>query len=433
MSGSIAGVRNTTLEISASDEIWNISGQISVDGMTENGIDIADTATDVLVTISNDGVVEGRSGIVNAGDGFELDNAGTIEGIRSSAINSTGNNITITNSGSIQSDWNAVVIDTTSGSLVNTGLIGSDVRYGIYLNVGASGTFTVENHGMIRGDSAFYARGQGQVELTNTGVISEFFSAYSLGRIEIYNSGKIKGPCDLSRNGDDFYQGSGDGRSIEMIMAWGGDDTLIGGFKRDRFSGGDGNDTLNGRAGKDFLYGGDDNDLINGGRGIDLLEGGRGEDRLVGGAGNDRLFGQGGADELIGGSDDDLLNGGNNDDILVGGNGHDVLKGGDGHDRLEAGSGGDRMWGGEDADTFVFEGPKIGHDRIKDFENGIDLIDLSHYNIKNITRFFDKALSSKNGSVVIDMTKIGAKGSITIEDTRLRDLDESDFVFDALP
>ncbi len=86
----------------------------------------------------------------------------------------------------------------------------------------------------------------------------------------------------------------------------------------------DGNDTLYG------LNNGDD--FLAGGRGDDYLYGRSGSDRLDGGSGNDYLFGEAGKDILYGGAGDDHLDGGAGNDILYGGAGRDTLTGGGGAD-----------------------------------------------------------------------------------------------------
>ncbi|MGB0900095.1 hypothetical protein [Halocynthiibacter sp.] len=65
-------------------------------------------------------------------------------------------------------------------------------------------------------------------------------------------------------------------------------------------------------------------------------------------------------------------------DLLYGGSGYDKLYGHDGDDILYDGSGVDQMWGGAGADIFVFE-EDGADDFIKDFEAGIDRLDLSHF------------------------------------------------------
>ncbi|CUH80524.1 M10 family metallopeptidase C-terminal domain-containing protein [Tropicibacter naphthalenivorans] len=150
---------------------------------------------------------------------------------------------------------------------------------------------------------------------------------------------------------------------------------LIGGDYADRFvgrtddswlAGGDHADTLVGLGGDDTLAGQAGHDNLNGGAGDDTLDGGEGRDVLLGAAGTDTL---------VGGLGDDQLRGGNGSDRLIGGLGRDVLIGGD---FVAGGFPGDGA-----LDVFVFENVAqsqrfgAGRDIIRDFEDGIDLLDLA--------------------------------------------------------
>ncbi|MDF8335538.1 M10 family metallopeptidase C-terminal domain-containing protein [Novosphingobium cyanobacteriorum] len=116
------------------------------------------------------------------------------------------------------------------------------------------------------------------------------------------------------------------------------------------------NDTMNGTGEEDSLNGSWGNDTINGLGGNDKLYGDVGNDRLNGGDGTDQLYGQSG---------DDTLDAGSGNDLVVGGTGRDTLIGGGG------------------LDTFLFQSTNdsatstSGRDIIRDFELGIDKIDIS--------------------------------------------------------
>jgi Ca2+-binding RTX toxin-like protein len=82
-----------------------------------------------------------------------------------------------------------------------------------------------------------------------------------------------------------------------------------------------------------------------------------------------KVFGEAGSDTLTGGAKDDTLDGG------------------DGIDTIRGGLGKDTMFGGADADIFDFNAikdSKIGaaRDTIKDFERGLDRIDLKDIDAK---------------------------------------------------
>jgi hypothetical protein len=115
-----------------------------------------------------------------------------------------------------------------------------------------------------------------------------------------------------------------------------------------------------GGAGNDRITGNKLRNELDGGDGNDALFGAQGNDILLGGLGRDRLHGEDGADRLSGGAERDLLYGGAGNDTLNGGGGNDFLTGGPG------------------SDLFVFA-PGSGDDRIRDWEDGRDLIDLTAY------------------------------------------------------
>jgi Ca2+-binding RTX toxin-like protein len=206
----------------------------------------------------------------------------------------------------------------------------------------------------------------------------------------------------------------------DVIHGNGGDDKLVGGEGNDWLYGADGNemilggpgaDIAYGRAGDDLIQGGADDDRLFGGAGNDTLNGNTGNDVLSGGAGNDSLHGSNGYDTLHGGEGNDILFGGRGNDILNGHEGDDKLRGGAGADTLSGGAGADRLFGGmgEDrlsgdagddilfggqspglgdgfADVFVFAPSSAGGgglDRIRDFEDGLDLIDLSAFSFSD--------------------------------------------------
>lgn len=88
------------------------------------------------------------------------------------------------------------------------------------------------------------------------------------------------------------------------------------------------------------------------------LRGGRSGGILVGSRRREIVLARGGDDVVLGNNGNDLVNGGNGDDLLFGGKGRDTHQGGNG------------------SDIFVLA-PKTGHDRIQDFQDGVDLIGLA--------------------------------------------------------
>ncbi len=189
-------------------------------------------------------------------------------------------------------------------------------------------------------------------------------------------------------------------------------ETLDGTSAGDTIFGLRGNDILNGLAGNDTLNGNDGGDRLNGDAGEDTLFGGRGNDILNGGSDNDTLNGGFGRDKIYGAAGDDTLIGGRDDDSLYGGNGSDIVKGGTGLDRLEGGKGNDILTGGADADIFVFlRGGDT--DRITDFRNNVDEIDLVGFNLGSVSAALDFA-TQVGADTVFDF---GRDDILIIEDT----------------
>lgn len=86
-------------------------------------------------------------------------------------------------------------------------------------------------------------------------------------------------------------------------------------------------------------------------------------------------------DTFLGTDKADVFYGGKGSDVISGGQGSDWLFGGSGKDTLTGGTGQDILYGGSGADTFVYlsaadAGGPTKHDVIRDFQAGIDHLDL---------------------------------------------------------
>ncbi len=169
-----------------------------------------------------------------------------------------------------------------------------------------------------------------------------------------------------------------------------------------------------GRAGNDTLRGGDGNDVLNGKGGADAMDGGAGNDKYHVDDAFDQITDASGVDTvyvsvgyalgagvtieylrahsgdtgltLTGNELDNHIYGGGGNDTINGGAGNDVLKGDDGVDRIDGGAGRDILSGGAGADSFVFlsaaeTGVGALSDQIRDFEDGVDTIDLSGFGV----------------------------------------------------
>jgi Ca2+-binding RTX toxin-like protein len=182
------------------------------------------------------------------------------------------------------------------------------------------------------------------------------------------------------------------------------DNDLRGGLGSDKLFSGDGlNNRLFGDGGNDKLYGGAGNNSLNGGTGDDRMEGFGGDDFYVASDAKDVVF------EAVGGGNDAVstrtnytlkagqeiehvfttreegaqLSGNEFANRIDGDIGDDILRGGGGNDVLDGDYGRDILYGGDGADTFVYASvddtglTAATRDWIKDFVQGIDMIDLS--------------------------------------------------------
>lgn len=213
-------------------------------------------------------------------------------------------------------------------------------------------------------------------------------------------------------SGDDILKGKG-GRDVlrgedgnDFLRTEEGDDILLGGS---------GSDTLVGLSGDDILFGGSGDDYAYGGRDADVITGNDGDDRLRGNLGTDELFGGNGIDRLYGGGSGDLLKGGAGNDFVLGEGGNDTVFGGSGDDVLTGGTG---------SDNFVFVTGQFGVDRIKDFQQGQDRIDVTDMGYV----LFSQVLAGSKD------TNIGARlelngQTVYLEGIDLGTLSASDFLF----
>ncbi len=207
-------------------------------------------------------------------------------------------------------------------------------------------------------------------------------------------------------NGDDVIKGGG---AADTINGGAGNDTLHGGTSGDGISGGDGNDIIYGNSGDDTINGDNGDDIVDGGKHVDIIQGGAGNDILKGGGGGDTIQGGVGDDTIHGNSGHDILEGGGGADTIYGNTGNDDLFGNTGDDTLHGGWGYDDMWGGGGVDTFVFK-KRDWADRIKDFEDDVDIIDLTDWGFASVADALSHA-TEINGHVKFDFSSLPGAGS----------------------
>jgi Ca2+-binding RTX toxin-like protein len=137
----------------------------------------------------------------------------------------------------------------------------------------------------------------------------------------------------------------------------------------------------------------------------------------------DTLIGDNGDNVVSGHEGNDVLSGAKGDDSLLGEDGDDSLDGGAGADRLAGGLGDDILTGGKDADIFVV-GSGEGHDRVTDFKNNVDHIELS--GIAGVDDFSDLSFSVTADGVLVSW---GTGDSILLEGFSLAKISADDFLF----
>jgi Ca2+-binding RTX toxin-like protein len=187
---------------------------------------------------------------------------------------------------------------------------------------------------------------------------------------------------------------------FKPVSSW-----VMGGPTQKWIHGTDGNDVLAGTAGNDMIDGRKGGDTMSGGLGDDVYDIGPGEaDRPVelAGQGIDTVLVRGSAwtlgtefenlvahswqpTRLVGNDKDNVILGNRGDDVLVGGKGADLLTGGAGRD------------------VFVYRDLLEGGDVVRDFQRGVDRLDLRELTAKlsGEAVVFDKLASGLAVSVSV--------------------------------
>ena len=161
-------------------------------------------------------------------------------------------------------------------------------------------------------------------------------------------------------------------------------------------------------------------DRFSGTGGGDRIVGTKADNEISGGGGADTLIGRGGADRIDGGRGTDLLRGGSGGDRLDGGAGGDRLIGNGGTDLIEGGKGNDWMKGGGAADVFVFAQARTGSDRVADYNDDRDSLDVSGWGAESLS---DLAIDQDGADTLISYGR---------NEIRLLGIDSADFDADTI-
>jgi Ca2+-binding RTX toxin-like protein len=225
----------------------------------------------------------------------------------------------------------------------------------------------------------------------------------SVGQLQNWLADNFGIAATLGSNAADALEGSGAG---ELVAGLKGDDTLK-------------------------ALGGDDH--LDGGSGADRMEGGAGDDFYRVEDAGDRVVetSKSGADavessvsfSISGQSVEKVVLTGSADIDATGNFGANDLAGNGGENRLLGHAGADRLKGGGGADVFVFS-DHDGRDRVRDFHDGTDLIDLTA--VDDVENFGDLRLTDTGPGVRVDY----GTGSFVLADVpKLTTIDAGDFLF----
>ncbi|MDA8707977.1 hypothetical protein N9M10_01245 [Hellea sp.] len=132
---------------------------------------------------------------------------------------------------------------------------------------------------------------------------------------------------------------------------------------------------------------------------------------------------------ITGNNSQNTIFGGLGDDIINGGTNSEGIHGGDGNDFINAGRGGNTVFGGEGVDTFAFV-ERGGHTTtIRDFEDGVEVIDLSGIGISSFDQLLP-FLSQQGTDVQLRTVWNTSNERLIISDITLADISAADFIFD---
>ena len=380
-SGSLVSNTLEAIVFNGSNNLIVNSGDISGE---EAGVFIFD-ADAISNRVENSGSITSLQGqgIFSESDAFSLFNSaqGIITSEGAMAVEIVGTGTRVFNDGVIYSAFSeALNIVSNNAIIKNSGTIetgGTSTTAVFWDNPELTGALTFVNSGEITGNgfAIVMAQDGSNLDLRNKGTIT--------GDIELSDGFHYIRSQDGTIDGA-IYLNDGTAR-----LFLGDEDNVVfdSGDSADRFDLGGGIDEViyqNSLTGVhvDLASGKGFSGTALGDRLIDVenLQGGFGEDLLLGDNGANELDGYFGDDELFGRGGDDYLNGNYDNDDLDGGDGNDILIGS---------LGGDDLTGGADADVFTYLSASdsavtgINRDRIMDFEQGVDLIDLSAIGIQD--------------------------------------------------
>ena len=408
---------------------WKVTVNGLIYSQEDDGIRLlAGNAAQSTITIGADGEVSGNGsnkGAINIESAAKVTNAGVVSGETFGILAQVPTTITNTGtiSGTAGGSFGILAGAGTAGvyTVTNSGVIlGGTAAYSDFFGVSDD---KITNSGTMTGGLQL---GNGNNSVTNSGTIDDIVAGS--GNDAIVNSKTITGDVLLG-GGTDTVKNTGTVGGIVDLGA--GNDVFTGGNFAETVRDADGSDTYKFGSGNDTylakrLAGGDGTDSVDGGTGIDTYDASGAAASLIinldtvthdlaafglpgaatqlkntatgadvaGGAGtkdtvtnfeNAKGGSGGGGDTIYGSSGANVLEGNGGNDSMLGFGGNDTLLGGAGFDFIAGGAGRDTLDGGIDGnqDRLIFTSTsdstvgKAGRDRVVNFEDGFDVVDLT--------------------------------------------------------
>jgi len=329
------GTEAIDLGVEFSGNTIRLLGDVHVSGLVGQAIRIE--AEDTTLEIGKNSVIDApftNVGIMASGFAAEIHNSGVINASLSGIVG--GQFATIYNDGKISAD-RAIAGNESGLEVHNSGKLLGDT-YGINAVAANSGVRN-ETGGVIKG---------GDTAINSTGE----------GTFIVINHGLIKGPTAIADGEGDAMISNRKGGTIDGdVMLGAGEDAfqIMGGTLKGTVFGGENNDTY-------ILY-------TKSGAIEEFAD--QGMDQVY--AKFSYTLGDNIENLTLIGKKDYNATGNEGNNSIYGNKGDNVLRGMDGEDYLGSGRGNDLMIGGAESDIFEFN-TKNGHDTIKDFQDGSDVI-----------------------------------------------------------
>lgn len=344
------------------------------------------------LTIGASGTVDaGYGGMSFAGARTDFTNEGGIWG-GSVGVHLEAGKFHVVNNASITAgDWAFEVENAGGGNIVNgvDGLISAHAAGLLVDDKGFQHT-NVVNHGEIHGDNLSIYSTAGEEHVRNTGLLSGNVSLGGGDDVLDSRGGGVAGSIDL---------GGGDDRVVlrhrSMVPV---DPSAVPVY------GGGGNDTF----------------IIDGA--VDIVEGKNGGVDVVRSSATAILADYVEELHLLGKEDIDGIASATGSN-LIGNAGDNHLRGKGGADEIAGYKGNDVLTGGGSFDTFQFAA-NWGHDKVTDFEAGVDNIDLQDFDVKNFHALKAQHMEDVGDNLVISF----GEDTLTLKHTHIADVGKDDFV-----